>query len=255
MKICITLKVCCIIAFIFFAIPFIINFLGCIHAPFQSWSEPSKWTMFWGQYISGFAAFAMLYVAWRTLLTTKETNRPYVIIDIVERCSIAYIRCRNIGHTTAQNIKLSFKMEQISEIAISEVKECFKSINSSSPFVLEPNGTRVWEVFCIPSHWLDCISDRPMETKRTYEFKGKRIPKEDWVNNETSFKSRNLNCTVSYDGYPKEDFVIDYNNRLYDYAPAELISDSIDGISRSLAYIRYSIDKIKEKYCDNEQTK
>lgn len=138
MKICITLKVCCIIAFIFFAIPFIINFLGCIHAPFQSWSEPSKWTMFWGQYISGFAAFAMLYVAWRTLLTTKETNRPYVIIDIVERCSIAYIRCRNIGHTTAQNIKLSFKMEQISEIAISEVKECFKSINSSSPFVLEP---------------------------------------------------------------------------------------------------------------------
>lgn len=242
------------IALIFFAIPLLINFLSCIPAPFQSWSKPSEWTVFWGQYISGFAAFAMLYVAWRTLLTTKEANRPYLIVDIVERRSIAYIRCRNIGHTTAQNIKLSFSAEQINGIRIPEVRECFESIISTTPFVLEPNGKRIWEVFCIPSFYLDHINEYLREREKTYEFKGKRILRDGWHQNEDYFKSIILNCTVTYDGY-SNDYNLDYNNRLFDYEPAQLISDSIIGITTSISQFKWPFDPIKEKYCNDGKDK
>lgn len=242
------------IAIIFFALPFIINFLSCFNAPFESWEEPSKWTVFWGQYISGFAAFAMLYVAWRTLMTTKEANRPYIIVDIVERKSIAYIRCRNIGHTTAQNIKIQFNHSQLAAIQMSKVKDSFNSIKDAPPFVLEPNGKRIWELFCIPSDYLDYLNDYKREPERTYEFKGKRIAKTIWANNEDYFKSIILECTVTYDGY-KNDYYLDYNNRLFDYEPAQLISESLSGICFGLGNLKWPIEQIRDKYCNDGKTK
>lgn len=242
------------VAILFFAVPFVINFLSCINAPFVSWTEPSKWTVFWGQYISGFASFAMLYVAWRTLHTTKEANRPYVVVDIIERRSVAYIRCRNIGHTTAQNIKIQIDFSYLSGLKIPEVKGSFESIVSAPPFVLEPNGKRIWEIFCIPSSHLDYLNNYRTEIELTYDFKGKRITKSSWIQNEEIFKSNVIKCDVSYDNY-KNTYSLEYNNRLLDYEPAELISDSISGVAINLSNLVWPLGKIKEKYCGNDKNK
>ena len=165
---------------IFLVLPFIINFLSCLEAPFSSWEKPSNWTLFWGQYISGFAAFAMLFVAWRTLLTTKEANRPYIILDIVDKgYSRVCIRCRNIGHTTASNIKIFLDETFINEIPIEKVKESLNTINNCPPFVLESNGEKSWEIFLIPGNQLDMFNNTWGENAR-YPFKGIYILKKDW---------------------------------------------------------------------------
>ncbi len=123
-------KIFIVLCLIFLALPFFINFLSCFNAPFESWKQPSNWTTFWGQYISGFAAFAMLYVAYRTLLTTKEANRPHIVLDIVDMgYSRVFIRCRNLGHAIATNININLDEALIKQVKIAKVKESIESIN------------------------------------------------------------------------------------------------------------------------------
>lgn len=243
-----------LILLMFILLPLGVNLLSCISAPFVSWENPSEWTKLWVQYISGLAAFAMLYVAWRTLLATKEVNRPYVIIDIVERSSFAYIRCRNIGHISAQNIRIQFEAAQLNDIKLPQVKKSFESIQHTPPFVLEPNGKRIWEIFCIPSYRLDLINDSRFSSETKYEFKGEKIAKDSWLQNEDYFKSLILKCYVYYNDYSNE-YYLDYNNRLFDYEPAQLISDSISNISFGLGNLKWPIDQISNKYCADDKTK
>lgn len=240
-----TKKLICI-GCIFVMTPFIINSLSCFPAPFKSWAQPSGWTTFWGQYLIGFASFAMLYVAWRTLLTTKEANRPFIVIDIVEKEFYkVFIRCRNIGHTTATNIKISLDQSFIQLVKIKKVKESLNSINDSTPFVLEPNGEMVWEMFCIPGAQLDNLYNS-WDKDIKYPFKGEYILKTDWQQNENLFKSNILYGNVSYNEY-SEVFKIDYNNIL-------------DGISaekrmaNSLLYITIYLNNIERKLETINQT-
>lgn len=229
---------------IFLTLPFIINFLSCIPAPFESWKQPSNWTTFWGQYLSGFAAFAMLYVAWRTLMTTKETNRPYIVVDIVDMGnSRVFIRCRNLGHSIATNIKITLDNTFIKQIKISKVKESVESINDTTPFVLEPNGERVWEIFLIPGMQLDFFHHVHGDNAK-YPFKGEYILKKDWKDNENIFKANALKCNVSYNGEYFEHFEIDYNNILDGISAYKRLSNDLFSITIGISHIQDKLDGI-----------
>lgn len=230
---------------IFLALPFFINFLSSFSAPFESWKQPSNWTTFWGQYLSGFAAFAMLFVAWRTLLTTKEANRPYIVVDIVDRgYSRVFIRCRNLGHTIATNIKITLDNTFIEKIGIAKVKESVESINSTTPFVLEPNGEKVWEIFLIPGTQLDSFHNVWGENAK-YPFKGEYILKKDWEENEKIFKANILKCSVSYNDEYSEHVEIDYNNILDGITIDEKLSNGFFSIVMSLSHIQNELGAIK----------
>lgn len=236
---------------IFLTLPFLINFLSCFQAPFESWEQPSSWTVFWGQYLSGFAAFAMLYVAWRTLLTTKEVNRPFIVVDIVEReYSKVFIRCRNIGHTTATDIKISLDDSFIQSLKIEKVKESLTSINDSNPFVLEPNGEIVWEIFCIPGIQLDYLYKNQGKDIK-YPFKGTHILKTDWEENENLFKSNILDGHVSYNEY-SDTFKIDYNNILDGISTEKAISNNLFSISMCLKNIELKLNSIDHTIAINK---
>ncbi|WP_286151342.1 hypothetical protein [Bacteroides acidifaciens] len=230
---------------LFLALPFFINFLSCLPAPFESWKQPSNWTTFWGQYLSGFAAFAMLFVAWRTLLTTKDANRPYIVVDIVDRgYSRVFIRCRNLGHTIATNIKITLDNTFIEKIRIAKVKESVESINSTTPFVLEPNGEKVWEIFLIPGTQLDSFHNVWGENAK-YPFKGEYILKQDWKENEKIFKGNILKCSVSYNDEYSEHIEIDYNNILDGITTDEKLSNGFFSIVMSLSHIQNELRAIK----------
>ena len=240
---------------IFLALPFLVNFLSCFQAPFESWEQPSSWTVFWGQYLSGFSAFAMLYVAWRTLLTTKESNRPYIVIDIVDcGTSHAFLRCRNIGHTTASDITIHIPQSFIDNIKIEEVRQVFAEINSSRKFVLEPNGKVIWDIFCIPTSWLEFKEERVSEAGIKFDFRGSRIDESMWKENEIIFKSNPFEVRVSYNEYD-DAFIVDYNNILEDIDPSKRISDQLFSIRWGLSYINESIQRIEKKVNVTEQTK
>lgn len=243
------------VCLIFLALPFLINFLSCFHAPFASWIEPSPWTKFLGQYLSGFAAFAMLYVAWRTLLTTKEANRPFLVVDIVEcGASHAFLRCRNIGHSTATNISIIIDKTFINSIKIKEVQKVLEDINNSREFVLEPNGKIIWDLFCIPSMWLKLREERHNERETEYEFRGERIAESQWKANEEIFKTNPFSVFISYNDY-SDTFIVDYNNILEDIEPSKRISDQLFSVSWNLAEIKESLKSIKEKVNGTKQDK
>lgn len=123
----------------FLAVPFFVNFLSLFPAPFEFMELPSAWTSFWGQYLSGCASIAMLYVAWKSLLEAREVNRPFLIVDMVEKKGAIYLRCRNIGNSTAHHIKLSISGIAFNSIQIDKVKAIITEINEQREFMLEPN--------------------------------------------------------------------------------------------------------------------
>ncbi len=240
---------------IFFALPFLINFLSCFDAPFQIWEQPSEWTKFWGQYISGFVAFAMLYVAWRTLLTSKESTRPFIVFDMVDcGASHAYLRCRNIGHSTAANISIKIDQSFIDKIQLDEVRQVFNDINNNRKFVLEPNGKVIWDIFCIPSMWLRMRSESRFGNEISYEFRGQRILEAKWNDNEKFFQTNTFNVNVSYNDYT-DSFTVDYNNILEDIEPAKRIADQLFSVTWNLSEIKESLKTIKEKLNGAKQDK
>ena len=139
-------------------------------------------------------------------MTTKETNRPYIVVDIVDMgYSRVFIRCRNLGHSIATNIKITLDNTFIEQIKIAKVKESIESINNTAPFVLEPSGEKVWEVFLIPRKQLDFFHHVHGENAK-YPFKGEYILKKDWKDNENIFKANVLECNLSYNGEYFENF-------------------------------------------------
>ena len=240
---------------VFLALPFLVNFLSCFEAPFYIWVQPSEWTKFWGQYISGFVAFVMLYVAWKTLYETKEANRPYIVIDIVDRGDYrVFIRCRNIGKTTASNITITVDDSIFGQIKIDKVRESFASINETRPFFLEPNGEKVWEVFLIPGQQLDAFH-RVWGKDAKYPFKGEHILKSEWVENEILFKSKTVNCQVTYNNEYKDSFEIDYNNILDGISPEKRIADNIFSVMVNLSHINDKLDNIIKAINGTKQDK
>lgn len=232
------------VCLIFLALPFFINFLSCFHAPFASWIEPSPWTKFWGQYLSGFAAFAMLYVAWRTLMTTKESNRPFIALDIIDNgYSQVFLRCRNVGHSTATNINISISNDFFNLIPIQKVKESFETINTNQPFVLEPNGVKLWEIFLIPNTTL-AIYHNELGKDAKYLFKGEYISKKEWESNEKLFKSKTFTCGVSYkfnNETFRDTFIIDYNNIVYGVSDTQLVCSYLNSIMTQLYNINQTL--------------
>jgi hypothetical protein len=200
-------------------------------------------------------AFIMLYVAWNTLKTTKEANRPYIILDIVDKgMARVFIRCRNIGHSTATNVKISVDESFVNAITIDKVKESLLSINNAAPFVLESNGEKIWEIFCIPGVVADAIYDA-YGKDRFYPFKGANIQKSLWQTNEVIFKSTILKCKVEYNEEYSESFEIDYNNMLDGISANRRISDNIFSIVISLSKIEGELKSIKSAINGDEQTK
>lgn len=100
--------------------PIIINVLYLIETSCQILHEPSKWTVFWGAYISGIASFFMLLVAWRTLKETIKANsdlqqryeedaKPKISLSIVQAQENDYnIEIVNYGKNLAANLRLAF---------------------------------------------------------------------------------------------------------------------------------------------------
>lgn len=244
-----------VLSLIFLALPFLINLLSCIDAPFVSWRIPSNWTVFWGQYLSGFAAFAMLYVAWRTLITTKEANRPFIAVDIInDGYSHAFIRCRNIGNSTASNIQISLDNKFIEQIKLSKVKESLEVINSTKPFFLEPKGEKLWEVFLIPGTHLDSFHG-VWGADAKYPFKGQYISKKEWQENETIFRSTICKCHVSYNNEYEDSFNLDYNNILFGISDAQLISSYLNSIMTQLYRINETLVTITKSNNGTKQDK
>lgn len=250
MKIKCLIGICCL----FMVIPLFINFLSVIPAPFKSWENPSTWTSFWGQYLSGFASIAMLYVAWKSLVEAREVNRPFIIVDLVEKKGTLYIRCRNIGHSTAFNIKLRLEESFIRKFQIGKVKDALSFINKQAEFILEPNGKKLFELSMIPCSYNDMMHKFQWETEASYPFKGEKFLKSLWIDNEKIFIENTIHCTVEYNNY-SEKFILDYNNREEDIEPAKYISDYLMSISLNLSNVKDEIKALKEKINGTEQNK
>lgn len=231
---------------LFLAVPLFVNFLSSIPAPFKSWELPSVWTVFWGQYLSGCASIAMLYVAWKSLLEAREVNRPYIIVDMVEKKGAVYIRCRNIGNSTAHHVKLSMTGKIFDSIQIDKIKAVIASIDHQSDFMLEPNGKKLFELFLIPCSYNDMLYGYQYSRVQAYPFKGENISRDSWLDNEKIFQSDTIECNVTYNTF-SDKFILDYNNRDEDIDAAKYVSDHLMGISFNLANVKEELRGINEK--------
>lgn len=250
MRIKTIIGICCL----FLAIPLLINLLSLIPAPYKCWEAPSMWTSFWGQYISGFASLAMLYVAWKTLINAREVNRPFIIVDLIDKKGVLFLRCRNIGNSTAYGIKINISQTFIDTIKIQQVKDAFYDVNKQGEFMLESNGKKLFDLLMIPCSYNDKMYRFQWEKEAYYPFKGERILKSIWVENEKIFTQNSFECTVKYNEY-SEKFILDYNNRDEDIEPAKYLSDYLMSISLNLNSIKEEIKGIKEKINDTKQDK
>ena len=159
-------------------------------------------------------------------MTTKETNRPYIVVDIVDMgYSRVFIRCRNLGHSIATNIKITLDNTFIEQIKIAKVKESIESINNTAPFVLEPSGEKVWEVFLIPRKQLDFFHHVHGENAK--------------------YKANVLECNLSYNGEYFENFEIDYNNLLDGISADKRLSNDLFSITMGISHIQDKLDGIK----------
>ncbi len=190
-------------------------------------------------------------------MTTKESNRPFIALDIINNGnSHAFLRCRNVGHSTATNIRISIENDFTNQISIQKVKESFETINSTNPFFMEPNGQKIWEIFLIPGIQLSSFHNEFCKNG-SYQFKGEEISISEWKNNEEFFKSHTFTCKVTYDFNNetyRDIFTIDYNNIIYGVSDAQLVSSYLNSIMTQL----YNINKtltLKQKINGTEQNK
>lgn len=88
-----------------------------------------------------------------------------------------------------------------------------------------------------------------------YPFKGEYILKSEWVENENLFKSRTLNCQVSYNNEYYDSFDVDYNNILDGISPDKRISDSIFSVMVTLSHIDNKLDNVIKAINGTKQDK
>lgn len=102
--------VCYTCSFFIILLPFIIGALTACNkfVPWEIAGEPKDWLTFWGSYISGIASFIMIWVAWKTLIESKEINRPFIYVRVTKRLSKIYLVLENVGKLPALNLTVSF---------------------------------------------------------------------------------------------------------------------------------------------------
>ena len=124
------------------------------------------------------------------------------------------------------------------------LRESIESINKTTPFVLEPNGEKVWEIFLIPGMQLDSFHQVWGENAK-YPFKGEYILKNDWETNENLFKTKVLKCDITYNNEYTESCEIDYNNILDGISTDGKLANGFFSIVMSLSHIQNELREIK----------
>lgn len=126
-----------IIIILFSSLPIGLNFLLNINIGASIIGNSKDWLMFWGSYIGGFASFIMLFIAWKTLMETKHTNRPYIHMKIIKKLGVFYLECSNLGKSTAYSIKIEFPAKFKQTIPLSIIKSNIEDIEKAD-FPLPP---------------------------------------------------------------------------------------------------------------------
>ena len=106
----------------------------------------------------------------------------------------------------------------------------------------------------IPGQQLDAFH-RVWGKDAKYPFKGEHILKSEWVENEILFKSKTVNCQVTYNNEYKDSFEIDYNNILDGISPEKRIADNIFSVMVNLSHINDKLDNIIKAINGTKQDK
>jgi len=228
--------------------PIIVNCCYLQNAPFDSWMRPSEWTKFWGQYIWGALSVIMLVIAWKTLITTKEANRPFICIDFVDRGNNhAFLRCRNLGNSIASNIVIKLEESFIDKVKLDIVRDTLLEINNTEPFVLPAKEERIWDLFLMPSYGLN-FKYSLQGDKSAFDYKGTSLSEEDWKDNEKIFNSNLIQCMVEYNKEYSYSFQLDYNNILDGVSSTKKISGDLFSIMFVLSKINDTITEFTKKH-------
>lgn len=92
-------------------IPFVFDWITFTEAGSKIFrEEPSKWTEFWGTFISGIATVIMLAITWKTFIAE---NSPIIIVDLVQLNKDDFdIHVLNYGKSVAYGITISVNIPE-----------------------------------------------------------------------------------------------------------------------------------------------
>lgn len=113
----------------FILLPIGLNYILNVNIGANVIGMPKDWLNFWGTYISGFASFVMLFIAWKTLMETKSANRPYISIQLLRSNGKLYLECRNIGKSIATDVNITFPKNFIDKVPSDIIKKNIQSIS------------------------------------------------------------------------------------------------------------------------------
>lgn len=244
-----------IISGIIIGLPYLINTCYLWEAPNEIWQSPSEWTKFWGQYLWGALSVIMIVIAWLTLKTTKEANRPYISVDFVSQSNgHAFIRCRNLGNSMASNVKINIAESFIKKLNLQVVKSALEEINKTEPFYLPSKEEKIWDIFLIPSYSL-YYKYFLQNDKTAYDYKGTSLSETEWKENARLFESTLMECNVNYNKEYSDIFQLDYNNILDGTSIPAKISADLFSIMFVLSKINDTITSLVEKYNGAKQDK
>lgn len=224
-------------ACIFFILfPFLIGVLTACNkfVPWNIAGEPKDWLSFWGSYISGIASFVMIWIAWKTLVESKESNRPFIYAKVTKRLGKIYLVLENVGKTPALNLIITFN--QLNE----ETKIFSNNINDLS-IALPTNKIQkiflcFYELTTASSLF---ITEADVKTN-IIRFSGKEYSFDEYNNLYNQF-SKNVNTiTIKYNQYIQT-IPIDIQN------PEEEKQDLLSIIAHRLEGIENNIKSLNSK--------
>lgn len=220
----------------FILFPFLIGALVACHrfVPWDFAGEPKDWLSFWGSYISGIASFVMIWIAWKTLVESKESNRPFIYAKVTKRLGKINLVLENVGKTPALNLIITFN--QLNE----ETKIFSNNINNLS-IALPTNKIQkiflcFYELTTASSLF---ITEADVKTN-IIRFYGKEYSFDEYNNLYNQF-SKNVNTiTIKYNQYIQT-IPIDIQN------PEEEKQDLLLIIARRLESIENNIKSLNSK--------
>lgn len=220
----------------FILFPFFIGALTACNK-FVPWSiagEPKDWLSFWGSYISGIASFVMIWIAWKTLVESKESNRPFIYAKVTKRLGKIYLVLENVGKTPALNLIITFnQLDEATKIFSNNIND----LNIALP------ADKIQKIFLCFNELTTASSLFITEAdvkKNTIIFFGKKYSFEEYNNLYNQF-SKNVNTiTIKYNQYIQTT-PIDIQN------PEEEKQDLLLIIARRLEGIENNIKSLNSK--------
>lgn len=212
----------------------------------MDWFYSISWTAVWTS-VSAIATAIMAWFTYKSIQNSKEQlaemkeqwemeNRPIIEMMLayplysIKDGSLALV-LKNIGRTTAENVKIEIDKDFINSVPNSQVVEQLKSMSSYS-FRILPAATKIINISLV----------QPLNRNKRYKYQvfGKPLKNEEYEALVSFFKSNSIKVSCTYDKYQFSDVLetnnIDYVERSIEFMLGG-IADELDNISTSIRNI------------------